>query len=511
MLVELNFKEEILGESVKKDFADEASAQVMLEELQGIFLSEFLDNPRSNRKNFSLGLDHWYSFSINATMTPAPAKYEVSFEFFDAPFGTGNAILKGKIEAEVPDAVNLAELENLAKEAIEEHIWTLVAAGSKELGYQFPADSDSPYRLQIIDPIRGGLLAESVDSNFNSTLAAQLLNGIWGNAWLVQEGFPPLALSLSSSQGFGSKIRLKANVTPSKGDQIHFEKSLEVISVDPEIHQVILSGNHQVLLESLRSLSFVVPLSSGELMVNYPIHSFSLNDGNTEVILQSRPRSDLHQGEVLISRIFEVVKIQGNEFLILGGEEIKYQDWLRQFILNQFFSHEGTHLFERILLRPKIKGKYKFLGDTDTLVTEDLEDSLLDPHFQEECQCSLDDPYTCMAHVILPFWAGRFTNRDFRKFLEHKIKIEAPAHVFLTICWISPEHMQELERAWKIWQLESLKPEIHPKNLSTALSQLIGILEKVRNVYPSGTLHDCAESDSLADAIILNFSSLGEF
>jgi hypothetical protein len=145
------------------------------------------------------------------------------------------------------------------------------------------------------------------------------------------------------------------------------------------------------------------------------------------------------------------------------------------------------------------------------MVTETIEDRLLDPHFQEECHCTLDDPYTCIAHVILPFWPGRFTNRDFRRFLENKFKTEAPSHVFLTICWISPEHMDGLERAWKIWQLESLKPTIHPKNLYTALSQLIEELEKVRNVYPSGSLHDCAESDSLADAIILNFSSLGEF
>jgi hypothetical protein len=511
ILVELNFEEKILGESIKKDFADEPSAQLLLEELQGIFLTEFLDNPRSNRKNLSLGLEHWYTYIISTSMAPEPPKYEVSFEFFDAPFGTGNLILQGKIEEEVPDAVNTLELENLANEAIKTHIWTMIAAGSRELGFQFPQDSESPYKLQLNDPIRGGLLAKSVESNFNSPLAVQLLDGTWGDAWLIQEGFSPLALSLDSAVAFGSKIRIKANVNPAKGDQIHFEKTLNVLSVEPEIHKVVLEGNHKTLLSSLTSLTFSVPLTSRDVMVHYPIFSLSVVAGNTEVILQTRPRADLDQGEVLISRTFEVVKIQGDEFLIPGGEEIKFKEKIQQFLQRQFFSHEGTHLFEHILLRPKIKGKYKFLDATDTLVTENLEDSLLDPHFQEECQCTLDNPYTCMAHVILPFWAGRFTNRDFRKFLEHKIKIEAPAHVFLTICWISPEHMQELERAWKIWQLESLKPEIHPKKLSTALSQLIGVLEKVRNVYPSGSLHDCAESDSLADAIILNFSSLGEF
>ena len=511
ILVELNFEDEIIGESLKKDFANEAAARAQLEELQGIFLSEFLANPRANRKNFSLGLEHWYTFSINASMTPAPPKYSVSFTFFDAPFGTGNPLFQGKIEAEIQDAVNLTELEDLAKKAIEDHIWTLLAAGSKELGYQFPADSESPYSLQVVDPIRGGILAKSIKNNFNSGLATELANGIWGDAQLLQEGFPPVALVVESATPFGSKIRIKADKVPSKGDQVQFEKTLTVISVDPGTPAVLISGNHTNLLKSLETLTFSIVLESGEILVNYPILSYKLKSGNTEVILRTLPREDLGKGKVVISRTFDVVKIQGNEFLIPGGEEINFKEKILQFILNHFFSHEGTHLFEHILLRPKIKGKYKFLNESASLVTEALEDRLLDPHFQEECQCTLDDPYTCMAHVILPFWAGRFTNRDFRKFLEHKLKIEAPAHVFLTICWISPEHMKELERAWKIWQLESLKPEIHPKKLSTALSQLIGILEKVRNVYPSGTLHDCAESDSLADAIILNFSSLGEF
>jgi hypothetical protein len=116
-----------------------------------------------------------------------------------------------------------------------------------------------------------------------------------------------------------------------------------------------------------------------------------------------------------------------------------------------------------------------------------------------------------MGHLILPFWAGRFTNRDFRNFIEKKIKLETPAHVFLTVCWISPAHMEELELAWKLWHLEAQKSVPHPLHLSQALQRLIEALEKVRNVYPAGTLHDCDEDDNLDNSIILNFSSLGEF
>jgi hypothetical protein len=509
--VSLYWEEVLLGESLKKDFANQAAAETLADELHGVFYTEFTDNPRANRKNLSLGLKHWYSYEVTTSMAPAPPKYTVTFEFFDAPFGKGQAILQGKIEQEVPDAVNDTELEGLANQHIQDHIWTMIASGWKSLGYQFPPDSESPYRLMVIDPLRGGILAESSQSNFNEELAAQLLAGTWGDAWLLQEGFQAIPLELNSSVASGSKIKLTADQIPQKGDQIYFEKVVEILEVEPENHRIVFEGDVTKVLDVNAEVLITLATEEGELLINYSIFKMELVSGNTEILTKSTPRNDLKGGFLVNSRTFEVLNVQAGEFWIPGGEEIKYLEKLRQFILEQFFSHEGTHLFEHILLRPRHKGMFKFLNEAETLVTENIEDQLLDPHFQEECECTLDDPYTCMAHVILPFWAGRFTNRDFRKFLENKLKIAAPAHVFLTICWISPEHMEELELAWKVWQLESLKTTKHPKNLSSALSQLIEILEKVRNVYPSGKLHDCAEDDSLADAIILNYSSLGEF
>lgn len=510
-LAELVFEEEIIGESIKKDFALESDAALAIEELITLFKDEFLENPRANRKNLSLGLQHWYEYTIATSMAPAPPKYELEFEIFDAPFGTGNAILSGKIEQEVPDAVDETELENLAEAHIQDHIWRIVAAAAKTSGYQLPPDDEVPYKISIIDPVRGGVLAQTVESDFNADLAAQLLDGTWGDLWLIQEGFPPASMVLDTSESFGSKIRLKADLIPNPGDQVVFSRSFEIESLDLASHKLVIDGDHLDLFSSLEEITISLALDEGDYLVNYGLFDIALVDGKTELITKEEPRTDLMEGQLLVMKTFDVLSIDGDTFLVAGGEEQLAIIALQAFISNQFFSHEGTHLFEHILLRPKLKGKYKFLDEGGVMVNETIEDRLLDPHFQEECHCTLDDPYTCIAHVILPFWPGRFTNRDFRRFLENKFKTEAPSHVFLTICWISPEHIDGLERAWKIWQLESLKPTIHPKNLSTALSQLIEELEKVRNIYPSGSLHDCAESDSLADAIILNFSSLGEF
>lgn len=514
LFLELVFEEEILGESVKKDFSSLApggDAALALEEIKEILKNEFVENPRANRKNLSLGLKNWYEYTITATMVPAPPNYVIDFEFFDAPFGTGNVILSGKIEQEVPDAISEEELEGLAETRIKEHIWDMIAAAYRAKGYQLDPDSESPYHFSVIDPIRGGLLAKSKETDFNTTLAAQLLDGTWGNCWLVQSGFAPIPLTLATANAQGSKIKLTADQNPTKGDVLHFEKVLEILTVDVEKQELTVTGDHRIALSHSSDITIIKELNGQEFLINYPIFKLDLVAGKTVITTQFKPRQDLVSGEIQLSRSFEVLSASGSEFLIPGGEEIKAIEKMQAFVLKEFFSLEGTHLIEHILLRPRHKGKYKFINESDVLVTELIEDSLLDPHFQEECECTLDDPYTCIAHVLLPFWAGRFINRDFRKFLENKIKTEAPSHVFLTICWISPEHMEELEQAWKIWLLESLKNPQHPKQLSSALSQLIEILEKVRNVYPSGTLHDCAEDDTLADAIILNFSSLGEF
>lgn len=463
MFFELVFEDEILGESVKKDFANEDEAELALEEVQGIFRREFIENARANRKNLSLGLKDWYVYTITPSMAPAPPKYVIEFEFFDAPFGVGNPILSGKIEQEVPDAVSEAELLDLAEARIKEHIWDMIAAASRPSGYQADPDSEAPYHFSVIDPIRGGLLAKSVENDFNAALAAELLDGTWGDCWLVQSGFAPLPITLATAVAQGSKIKLTADQNPAKGDLIHFERSLEILDLDTETHELTVADDQLTLLSQSSQITISTTLNGEDFLVTYPIFKLELVDGDTVITTQIKPREDLIGGEIILFRSFEVLSVSGSEFLIAGGEEVKAMEKMQNFILQAFFSHEGTHLLEHILLRPRHKGKYKFADDADVLVTELIQDRLLDPHFQEECHCTLDDPYTCIAHVLLPFWPGRFTNRDFRKFLENKFKTEAPSHIFLTICWISPEHMEELERAWKVWLLESLKTPQRPK------------------------------------------------
>ncbi|SMO71799.1 hypothetical protein [Fodinibius sediminis] len=141
-----------------------------------------------------------------------------------------------------------------------------------------------------------------------------------------------------------------------------------------------------------------------------------------------------------------------------------------------------------------------------------VKDRLLPIHLDQDCEtCKIKDPYSYVVSVVVPYWPGRFVNMDFRKFAEKRLRMEAPAHVMLNICWISCEHMREFEKRYKQWLVAVNSQDVGPAGISEALDGLIDILTRMRNVYPTGTLHDCEEDDTLDGAVILNNSVLGTF
>ena len=193
----------------------------------------------------------------------------------------------------------------------------------------------------------------------------------------------------------------------------------------------------------------------------------------------------------------------GNIIHFFGKKKEIALDNFIDFIKSKFFNHEGMHLIEHHLLRPRyceeVNGEFIF-------------DALLDIHLDQDCEnCQITDPYSCVATVILPYWAGRFLNMDVRNFIEKTLRTEAPAHAFLNICWVNCEHMHGFETAYRNWLLEKSKknPNINKENQT--LENLINALNNARTVYPKGTLHSCDDDDTFNGSVILNNSALGTF
>lgn len=164
--------------------------------------------------------------------------------------------------------------------------------------------------------------------------------------------------------------------------------------------------------------------------------------------------------------------------------------------------NEGLFLVEHILLRPDEAKDYTITAD-----------SFLPICSCEDCEPL--DPYSFRVSVILPGWTERFSNQDFRNFMEELIRNELPAHVLARICWIGypagtvvdgENEMVEFERAYKSF-LDGINKK--DQNMQT-LIDLNTILSQLHSIYPTGALYDCDnETDNLKGKIILGRTNLG--
>lgn len=118
------------------------------------------------------------------------------------------------------------------------------------------------------------------------------------------------------------------------------------------------------------------------------------------------------------------------------------------------------------------------------------------------------DPYSFRATVVLPYWPARFQRPEFRAFLETTLRQQAPAHVFLRICWVDVCQMQAFERAYCKWMVTQAGGE-DSCDAVVAKNDLLEILCRLRSIYPAASLHDCKQPSEDSNRVILNYSIIG--
>ncbi len=184
------------------------------------------------------------------------------------------------------------------------------------------------------------------------------------------------------------------------------------------------------------------------------------------------------------------------------------------------FTEEGMFMVEHILLLPNETGA-------------GIPTKQFMPICTDRCtSCEPVDPYSFRVTVVLPGWTYRFSNPDFRNFLEELIRKELPAHVLARVCWIGyrknsdeaeTSEMQVFEKKYKQFLLEKtkLEPELKSgnfkkqkserhKKLNKRIEELNKILTELNSIYPSGNLIDCDnEDDELEGRIVLGRTNIG--
>ncbi len=151
---------------------------------------------------------------------------------------------------------------------------------------------------------------------------------------------------------------------------------------------------------------------------------------------------------------------------------------------------EGFHLVEHVLLRPRI-------APDDRLLAVCTEGTC------ETCTGFLD-PYSFRATVIVPAFAGRFLNADFRRFAEATMREAAPAHIHLKICWVDESDLADFEKAYGRWLAEMSRDPVDQGELTDAQNDLLTVMAELRSVYPQVHLHDCTDDGGGPPAVLDN-------
>lgn len=148
---------------------------------------------------------------------------------------------------------------------------------------------------------------------------------------------------------------------------------------------------------------------------------------------------------------------------------------------------EKVHIVEHVLLRPRNKPSAQFpLGDPLLPICPD-----------KDCQpCIDDDPYSHRITIVLSGESG-FTedNMAFRRFAEHTIRLETPAHLGVKICWVSTAQMITFNNLYCQWLAELSVEVPEALALHEKLKALLNEFNHLISVYPDAFLHDCADGN----------------
>lgn len=256
--------------------------------------------------------------------------------------------------------------------------------------------------------------------------------------------------------------------------------------------------------ESAIEEAFKKPLSNKQEIGNFIVHVFPGTSLMFSIIDPELPEGNPKR---IIARHINIYSSP--------GQLKKAMLTVLKFITTDFIE-EGMYVVEHNLLRP--------LFPDELLPETEITDDLFMPICTDNCtSCQPIDPYSFRLTVVLPGWTYRFSNPDFRNFLEQLIRKELPAHILARICWVgNPKNeviddgndMLVFQEKWHEFLMQKTIPkpgtEDEQINFNKALKELIKILNELNSIYSSGRLIDCDdEDDPLEGRVILGRTNIG--
>lgn len=306
-----------------------------------------------------------YTVLMVSPVAILPGVFQTIVQFDGTPTLTTSTPL-GRLQFNKQTA---AELTQIGEDNVHQVLFDLSETGLKPAHYTFTDFALDPlnYRFHIVNNC-GDILASSTEKNFNDELAATVLfhQGPWPNNTIevLESTNNNLQYTVNNAVAEGAEIRIEVaeSVASTIADGIvrFVESQINILAVDPERHVFKVAGNYarRIFPGQIISLSGYAPNDG-----NYTIDNIYYDGALTEIVVVEKIDSGVPSGTLSYIKTLEITRIELNTLAddaiyVKGGADDYAVKQMMDFIRTKFFSHEGIHLVEHLLLRPKHNGKF---------------------------------------------------------------------------------------------------------------------------------------------------------
>lgn len=233
--------------------------------------------------------------------------------------------------------------------------------------------------------------------------------------------------------------------------------------------------------------------------------AFDLEDALTALYNPQNLRIVQNADSTFSYQLFKGAEVIGKSPSSFTSEAAAGPDRQRLLLLaTKSRAEEGMFLLEHMMLLPDQEDTPESPPASPPVPSFD---GFLPICVDDHCKdCEDKDPYSFRISIVLPAYAPRFLNLSFRRYCEQTIRMEAPAHTFVKICWVGNEQLAEFQESYQDWLAVKAGSTADPGNVK--LNRLVTILTALRTIYPVARLEDCRSSEERT-LFLLNQNALG--
>ncbi len=366
--------DEVLAVSANSYVTANAAYQDIVNIAVPLFTAEFYDNPECNRYNLECFMDKYITTApgdpvISPPAPPCPQKYTWNYTLSNGENPPTSLLFGALSKLHEPSLPGTPAEQAEANK--EQMLMTMLRRASDLKNYRYGVDGSFDEIFTVVDEC-GDVIGTSVEEDFNFAIQQILIQirnnppfdgiqvvGSDGNdgtytmnANPVMDGGNTRLLKLSVAEPItsgivGGFIRYDVNLTTLVSlvpNILDANTSENYFRVDKELHRVLKPGQKIQVANSPNAGEFVVKKC--------------VQDGvNSIVYVKEDVPSTANIGNLeytLLLPIYKLDQTLGSEsFSVFPQMDELAASELAEWIKNKFFSHEGMHVVEHVLLRPK--------------------------------------------------------------------------------------------------------------------------------------------------------------